>query len=80
MRNTDKFVLDLFFSSPPRYPLAPFGGPWGSHWPSFGVPLAVLEYLWDPFGAPWAALGRLLDLIENCTPKCVKFKVKTINI
>ena len=45
MRNTDKFVLDLFCSSPPRYPLAPFGSLWGS----LGFPLAVL---WGPFGCP----------------------------
>ena len=45
MQNTDKFVLDIFFSSPPRYPLALFG----SLGPSFGVPLALL---WTSFGLP----------------------------
>ena len=38
-------VLDLF-----DIPLAPFGVPLGSLWPSFGVPLVVLGHLWDPFG------------------------------
>ncbi len=31
-------------------PLAPFGVPLGSLWPSFGIPLVALGHLWDPFG------------------------------
>ena len=43
MRNTDKFILDIFFSSPPRHPLAPFG----SLWLPLGVPGAALGRLLD---------------------------------
>ena len=54
-------------------PLAPFGVPLGSLWPSFGIPLAVLGHLWDPFGAPWAALGRLLEIGRHFPSKCSPF-------
>jgi len=47
----------------PGRPLDPFG----SLWPSLGVPLAVLGHLWAPFGAPWATLWRVLDFVENWT-------------
>ena len=38
------------------FPLAPFGVPLGSLWPSFGIPLAILGHPLAPFGVPSGSL------------------------
>ena len=56
--------LGYLFSSPPRYPLAPFGS-LGRHlvslWLSFGGPLAFLRLP----GAPGCPLGAPSDVVYN---------------
>ena len=48
-------------------PLAPFGVPLGSLWPSFGIPLAILGHPLAPFGVPsgslWPSFGVPLAIV-----------------
>ena len=64
MRNTDKFILDIFFLVRPGtlwLSLAPFGRHLVSLWLSFGGPLAFLRLP----GAPGCSLGAPSDVVYN---------------
>ena len=64
MRNTDKFILDIFFLVRPGtlwLSLAPFGRHLVSLWLSFGRPLAFLRLP----GAAGCSLGAPSDVVYN---------------